>query len=180
MGNDYAGKNSKEQGQTTFCDFIEPDYFNEKNWRDTESLSELNTTYVDKYTTEEQKQRDVLVTTLLEHYVGTYKNKVESNRMYKRWLFWSCIISVLAFVIIFALMMLKVNLICVVSVTSVVQLISVCITFLSLIIGILTIITKYVFPEHEEEYITRIVEAIQRNDLENKKENIRVEKEKEQ
>lgn len=53
-------------------------------------------------------------------------------------------------------------------------LISVCITFLALIVGILKIITTYVFPEHEEEYITRIVEAIQKNDLENKKENIRI------
>lgn len=49
-----------------------------------------------------------------------------------------------------------------------------CITFLTLIVGVLTIITKYVFPENEEEYITRIVEIIQRNDLENKKENIKV------
>lgn len=39
--------------------------------------------------------------------------------------------------------------------------------------GILQTITKYVFQEKEEEYITRIVEIIQNNDLENKKENIR-------
>lgn len=36
------------------------------------------------------------------------------------------------------------------------------------------IITKYVFPVNDEEYITRIVEIIQNNDLENKKENIRI------
>lgn len=60
------------------------------------------------------------------------------------------------------------------SINSLVEVISVCITFLSLIIGVLTIITKYVFPEKEEEYITRIVEIIQNNDLENKKENIAV------
>ena len=39
---------------------------------------------------------------------------------------------------------------------------------------LLQTITKYIFPENEEEYITRIVEMIQNNDLENKKENIRV------
>ena len=50
---------------------------------------------------------------------------------------------------------------------------SVCLTFLTLIVGILKIITKYVFPVNDEEYITRIVELIQNNDLENKKENIR-------
>ena len=52
---------------------------------------------------------------------------------------------------------------------NVAKLISVCVTFLTLIVGIMTIITKYVFPENEEEYITRIVEIIQNNDLEHKK-----------
>lgn len=39
---------------------------------------------------------------------------------------------------------------------------------------LLKIITKDVFPVNDEEHITRIVELIQNNDLENKKENIRV------
>ena len=60
------------------------------------------------------------------------------------------------------------------SIESVIQLITACITFLTLIVSILKIITKYVFPANDEEYITRIVEIIQNNDLENKKENIRV------
>jgi H+/Cl- antiporter ClcA len=60
------------------------------------------------------------------------------------------------------------------SIESVVQLITACVTFLTLIVSILKIITKYVFPANDEEYITRIVEIIQNNDLENKKENIRV------
>lgn len=179
MGNDL-GKNSKEQPQIAFRNFVEQNYFDEGKWKDTENLLDLNTTYVDKYATEEQKQRDILVTQLLNRYVESYKNKVQTNQVYKKCLFWSCMVSVVAFAIIFAFMMIEVNLSSVASATSAVQLISVCITFLSLIIGILTIITKYVFPEQEEEYITRIVEAIQRNDLENKKENIRVEKEKEQ
>ena len=46
-----------------------------------------------------------------------------------------------------------------------------CVSFISLIIGLLTIITKYFFPENDEQYITAIVEAIQKNDLENKREN---------
>ena len=32
-------------------------------------------------------------------------------------------------------------------------------------------ITKYFFPENDEQYITTIVETIQQNDLENKREN---------
>ena len=53
------------------------------------------------------------------------------------------------------------------------RLIPICITFITLIIGTLNIIVKYVFPEKEEEYITKIVELIQNNDLEHKKENIK-------
>lgn len=44
-------------------------------------------------------------------------------------------------------------------------------SFISLVIGLLTIITKYFFSENDEQYITKIVETIQQNDLENKKEN---------
>lgn len=51
--------------------------------------------------------------------------------------------------------------------------ITACISFISLIIGLLTIITKYFFPENDEQYITQIVESIQKNDLENKRENAR-------
>ena len=57
---------------------------------------------------------------------------------------------------------------------NVVQVISICVTFSASVIGLLRIITRYVFPENEEQYITRIVEIIQKNDLENKKENIKV------
>ena len=46
-----------------------------------------------------------------------------------------------------------------------------CVSFLTLIVGLLHIVTKYVFPENDEEYITRIVEMIQTNDLKNKQEN---------
>ena len=46
-----------------------------------------------------------------------------------------------------------------------------------MVVGILKIITKYVFSDKDEEYITKIVEIIQNNDLENKKENIKTSRE---
>lgn len=58
-------------------------------------------------------------------------------------------------------------------VQSLVAFVTACISFISLIIGLLTIITKYFFPENDEQYITTIVESIQKNDLENKRENAR-------
>ena len=45
-----------------------------------------------------------------------------------------------------------------------------CISFITLIIGLLTIITKYFFPENDEQHIATIVKTIQKNDLENKRE----------
>lgn len=49
--------------------------------------------------------------------------------------------------------------------SSVVAFVTACITYLTIIVGVLTIITKYCFPENEEEHITRIVETIQTNDM---------------
>ena len=62
-----------------------------------------------------------------------------------------------------------------IEVPDVVSFATACISFITLIIGLLTIITKYFFPENDEQYITAIVEAIQKNDLENKRENAKYE-----
>ncbi|MBO5088914.1 MAG: hypothetical protein J6C01_09585 [Lachnospiraceae bacterium] len=137
------------------------------------SDDEMNDAYVDSFTTKEQRLRDKKVTELLELYVSGYKYKNNSNKWYKGILLGVSCLILLAFSIVFMVLMFKMDFDNDVKVASVVQLISICVTFLTLIVGILTIITKYVFPENEEEYITRIVEIIQNNDLENKKENIR-------
>ena len=130
---------------------------------------------MDTYATRQQKSRDRKITELLSTYVEAYNYKSKSNKWYKGILFFICVGILIIFCISFILFIRNVdfngeaN-----SVVDVIQLISVCITFLGLIVGLLKIITKYVFPENEEEYITRIVELIQNNDLENKKENIKV------
>lgn len=61
-----------------------------------------------------------------------------------------------------------------ISIESVVAFVTACVSYLTLVFGILTIITKYVFPKKEEAYITEIVKTIQKNDLKNKRENMRV------
>nr|QGT51457.1 hypothetical protein Unknown280_1490 [uncultured Spirochaetaceae bacterium] len=137
--------------------------------------NDINKAYVDTYTTGQQKARDRKITELLSTYVEAYNYKSKSNKWYKGILLFLCVSILLAFCISFIIFIFnadfngKTG-----SVADVIQLISVCITFLGLIVGLLHTITKYVFPENEEEYITRIVELIQNNDLENKKENIKV------
>lgn len=137
--------------------------------------NDINKAYVDTYATRQQKSRDRKITELLSTYVETYNYKSKSNKWYKGILFFICVGILIAFCISFIVFISNVdfngeaN-----SIPDVIQLISVCVTFLGLIVGLLQTITKYVFPENEEEYITRIVELIQNNDLENKKENIKV------
>lgn len=135
--------------------------------------------YVDTFTTKEQRDRDEQVTKLLKLYVEGYESKVKSNKWYKGALVIICSIILLGFSWVFGSIILKtISAKQTVSVESLCQLISVCITFLTLIIGILKIIVRYVFPEDDEKYITSIVEIIQNNDLEHKKENIKAQVEK--
>lgn len=108
-------------------------------------------------------------------YVDTYENKTKNNKIYKCVLFWLCVITLSVFSIAFL------SAICFIFIDKkdeqisdyLVTMLPICITYLTLVISILKIIVKYIFPEKEEEYITKIVEIIEKNDLENKKENIK-------
>ena len=116
------------------------------------SSDDTDLPFEDRFVTEEQKQRDTEVTRLLQAYVETYENKVKVSKWYRGCIFYPCIFIICIFAVVLILF-------------------SYYISFISLIIGILTIITKYFFPENGEQYITQIVETIQKNDLENKREN---------
>ena len=142
---------------------------------------EMSNAYIDAYVTKEQRKRDQKVTELLEEYVSVYKSKSKSNKIFKIILFGCNCFILVAFAIAFLFIISRVDFSGKsASVASVVEVISVCVTFLALIVKMLETITKYVFPEKEDEYITQIVGIIQNNDLENKKENIRVHAEKRQ
>lgn len=144
----------------------------------TDNDEELEQAYKDSFTTEQQKIRDKEVTKLLKYYTSEYKLKTKMNKWFKILLFaLSCIIlCVFSCIFVYLLMnMYKIdnkN-----TIAGIVQTVSVCVTFLTMVVGILKIITKYVFSDKDEEYITKIVEIIQNNDLENKKENIKTSRE---
>ena len=131
--------------------------------------------FYDKFSTAEQKQRDKYITTLLESYVINYKNKTKKNKDYKEKLFngfltWTTM-SLVAFLVCVFYFLHNLNNLDVKE--YLLKILPICISFIGLIIGTLKIIVKYVFPEKEEEYNTKIVEIIKNNDLEHKKENIR-------
>ena len=134
--------------------------------------SDTISAFEDKFVTEEQKQRDTEVTRLLAAYVKTYEKKTERNALKQDILFYSCLAIIGIFTIVFVAAIIVAFLrITSVSYTGLATIITASVSFIALVIGLLTIITKYFFPENDEQYITTIVETIQQNDLENKREN---------
>ena len=131
--------------------------------------------FEDKYQTFEQKHRDYEITKLLKKYVEAYEEKTNTQKRCRKVLFVlyaSCLglfsLALLALFIVSCCLCFDE-----IEISNVVIVISLCVTLLTSVLGLLQIITKYCFPENDEEYITKIVEAIQNNDLENKKENIK-------
>ena len=127
--------------------------------------------YTDPLVTKEQKKRDKYISLLLEEYVSFYKSKTFHSKICRYIILIPCVLIIIAFSILSLVLSTRIlnvggNL----NIQDVVAFITACISFISLIIGLLTIITKYFFPENDEQYVTTIVESIQRNDLENKKE----------
>lgn len=135
--------------------------------------------YKDPFVTKEQKRRDEYITRLLDEYVSFYEGKVRHSKICRYIILIPCVAIIVALSILLIVLSLKVlSMDCDLKTQDLVAFITACISFISLIIGLLTIITKYFFPENDEQYITTIVESIQRNDLKNKRENARYKNDK--
>lgn len=128
--------------------------------------------YKDPFVTLQQKKRDQKITELLTEYVNFYKKKVKHSTICRYLILAPCVLIILGFAVLLGYFALRiVHAAAPLEMGDLVAFVTACISFISLIIGLLTIITKYFFPENDEQYITAIVEAIQKNDLENKREN---------
>lgn len=66
------------------------------------SSNDTDLSYKDKFVTEEQKQRDIEVTKLLQAYVKTYEKKVEISEKYQKLILYPC----MAIICIFAIVLL--------------------------------------------------------------------------
>lgn len=149
-----------------FLQWFHQDYDSD-SFEEVSDNKELNN---DPSQTKQQSQRDELITLLLEHYVKNYGEKVSSHRSYKKTLFiFSLILISLLCISIFAVIFLSV----IFGYESIALMISAFVSLVGLPIGILKIIAEYIFPKDEEAYITKIVESVQKTDLENKKTNIK-------
>lgn len=134
--------------------------------------SDLKNYYEDRYITRQQHERDKQVTSLLKQYVKAYKNKVFASKICRWVILSSCLLVILGFSAALAwLVIFSASAERSLDWAGLAAFVTACISFASLIIGLLTVVTKYFFPENDEQYITKIVEVIQKNDLENKREN---------
>lgn len=152
--------------------FYSDTYINFMNMvrRQKNTINEDRTTYQEKFATKEQKSRDEVITSILHNYHKNYNNKIKYNKKHKERIIELCFtlieITFLIFIASIVLMLFCENLRN--SIQGIASLLTVCVSLLGLIIGVFKIVTRYIFPEKEEEYITQIVSAIQENDYNTK------------
>lgn len=138
------------------------------------AADEKELAYNDPLVTVEQKKRDRYVTELLNEYVLFYRGKVKHSKICRYIILIPCILIVMGFSVLLVYLSLKmIDIPNTIQIEDLIAFVTACFSFISLIIGLLTIVTKYFFPENDEKYITTIVESIQKNDLNNKRENAR-------
>lgn len=152
--------------------FYSDTYINFMNMvrRQKNTINEDRTTYQEKFATKEQKSRDEVITSILHNYHKNYNNKIKYNKKHKERIIELCFtlieITFLIFITSIILVLFCENLRN--SIQGIASLLTVCVSLLGLIIGVFKIVTRYIFPEKEEEYITQIVSAIQENDYNTK------------
>ena len=124
------------------------------------------------YFTQQQRIRDEYNTDLFKQFVEAYREKRDFAKIAKNSISIWCIICV-SLLILACIGLSGYTLIWTTrQVTDVIALLSAVIPLIIAIIGTLNIVTKYVFPENEEQHITDIVNSINKNDLDNKLANI--------
>lgn len=132
--------------------------------------------YSDKYQTAQQATRDEYITFLLEKYKDAYAQKNRMKQFSQKCIWGLCASFIMGSTISLCFLTYRIAFFPqeFSDLSSVISFITAFVSFSSLIFGLMTIITKYAFPEDDEKYITEIVKAIQENDLKNKSANMGV------
>lgn len=127
--------------------------------------------FADYYDFEESKKRSRSITSILQSYENSYKNKVSFQNRFRKILFWICNLIILVFIItiVFILHYTIKNARCI-DISAVATLITALLSLFVSIFKLLNIITKYCFPKNDDEYVIKIVKSIQKDDFERIKE----------
>ena len=161
---------AQDNSQQQFDNIIEEAKRNYNNQDDSSVLSsdqELS----DNYYPEEQVARDRAITEILRSYGESYRNKIKFQNEHREMLIDLCTavvtVFVLALLLIFICVMPQIGSI---NLEGVAALVTASLALVTSIISVTHIITKFCFPENDDEYIVDIVNSILNNTLETKKE----------
>ena len=123
--------------------------------------------------TEQQRKRDEHTTILYQHFVGAQKEQHEFRGKLKyaisNWCLWGVSFLVLACIALSGYTLIYTER----QSSDIIALVGAIIPLLTAVVGILGIVTRYVFPEDADKYIAEFVKQIHENDLQNKRENIK-------
>ncbi len=121
----------------------------------------------DSYYDEHLRRHSQSISNILRDYEFSYRNKVAFQIIYRKILFWGCSLLISAFtsavICLLRYGVIQANMLKLESTAAIIA------SLVSLIVSILQLvhtITKYCFPEKDDEYILKIVDSIQKNDLE--------------
>lgn len=125
----------------------------------------------DNYMSEHEKRHSQSITNILRDYEYSYRNKVNFQKTYRKILFWGCSILIILFAAV-SVWSLHYGVVqaSVLKLEGVATIIAAVISLIVSILKLVHTITKYCFPEKDDEYILKIVDSIQKNDLERAKE----------
>lgn len=125
----------------------------------------------DRFKIDEEKDRSNSISDILRFYRDSYRSKVDFQIKYRKILFWGCGTIIIAFSIaMLVILWYAIYFTDRLDLTSVAGLITATVALVVSILELVHIMTKYCFPDNDEEYIVKIVESVQSNDLEKYKE----------
>lgn len=114
---------------------------------------------------EQFEKRNISLTKLLDSYMTQRDRRIKTNTFFKKFLFWFLVGLLGILTITVSIIFAKVDYKDVDSVSSVVALVSVAVTYLTSILSTFKIMTKYLFPADEEKDTISMISTVINNDL---------------
>lgn len=132
--------------------------------------------YVDHFQTKQQQERDKVITKILTEYASSYAKKGRVKEQCQKFMIFIC--GVFVVISVFGILGLTCRVVIapesISDLSALAAFVTAFVGFASLVFGLITVITKYAFPEDDERYIADIVKAIQDNDLSHKIANMKL------
>lgn len=132
-----------------------------------DSTSTKNEKYAEQLHTihEQFEKRNMSLTELLDSYMKQRDRRIQTNNFFKKFLFWFLVGVIAILTAIISTVFITVDYKNIDNISSVVALISVAVTYLTSILSIFKIMTKYLFPADEEKDAISMISTVIKNDL---------------